>query len=143
MRNLQLLLNGDKLDERAMQLQRKRLEERESIQTYITQGHIEKIGEVHLLVTSKKIDAGLVPSFLPETKIIMVATPYLEVGRWQVALRLGLARPDNFTLNHIAITEFDPAYNGRWNAGSNRRGGGTLLSPHAYAQVLSSKLQNL
>lgn len=37
----------------------------------------------------------------------------------------------------------DPHYGGRWNAGSNGRGGGTHIPPRIYADLLRSKVAEL
>lgn len=140
LRNLRFLLQGNGLEENALLLLRKRQEERTDVRQYIAQGHTEKIGQVYLLITKTKIDAGLVPAFLPDARIIVVATPYVDQGKWEIAVRMGLARPEELSLDTLDINSFDPAYGGRWNAGSNRRGGGTIIEPWDYARALDQVL---
>lgn len=140
LRNLRFLLQGNGLEENALLLLRKRQEERTDVRQYIAQGHAEKIGQVYLLITKTKIDAGLVPAFLPDARIIVVATPCVDQSKWEIAVRVGLARSEELSLDTLDINSFDPAYGGRWNAGSNRRGGGTIIEPWDYALALDQML---
>ena len=50
-----------------------------------------------------------------------------EPGSTAIKCRLG-AGAQRVSLQHLGINVFDPNYGGRWNAGSNSRGGGTPLS---------------
>ena len=54
-------------------------------------------------------------------------------------VRLGAGAPQGMTLQGLGIETFDPAYGGRWNAGSNKRGGGTTLQPAQYAERLRER----
>lgn len=143
MRNLRLLLQGSALEENASLLLNKRQEQRKDVHQHIAQGHVEKIGQVYLLITETKVDAGLVPIFLPSAPVILIANTYAEEDRWEIAIRLGLGRPEGLTLDALDIAGDDSAYGGRWNAGSNRRGGGTMIKPRAYARALDQKLIGL
>jgi hypothetical protein len=58
-------------------------------------------------------------------------------------LRLGLAAPPGLTLQRLGVQAFDPRYGGRWNAGSNKRGGGTDIPPERYAQLVADRLQSI
>jgi hypothetical protein len=55
-------------------------------------------------------------------------------------LRLGTRAPEGFTLHDLHMTDFDPAYGGRWNAGSNARAGGTTIPPARYAEEVRQRL---
>jgi hypothetical protein len=55
-------------------------------------------------------------------------------------LRLGAGAPEGFTLHDLHMTELDPAYGGRWNAGSNARAGGTAIPPERYAEEVRRRL---
>jgi hypothetical protein len=61
-------------------------------------------------------------------------------GRREAKLRLGLAAPPGLSLHDLRIEEFDSAFGGRWNAGANRRAGGTTLPMDAYAAALEQRL---
>lgn len=61
-------------------------------------------------------------------------------GAWDVKLRLGQAAPKEWTLHSLGVFNFDPAFGGRWNAGSNSRADGTTVPPDEYAAVLLAKM---
>jgi hypothetical protein len=109
----------------------------------VEKGRFQKVGPLRFAVTGEPIDGEFFPALLPGAVVIMVASPLPENPcRWQIKLRLGLAAPPGLSLSNLGITEFDPNYGGRWNAGSNRSGGGTELSPEAYAERLIEALEN-
>jgi len=56
-------------------------------------------------------------------------------------IRLGQAAPAGLMLDKRKIQVFDPNYGGRWNAGSNGRGGGTSLDPRTYVLKLFDALK--
>jgi hypothetical protein len=79
---------------------------------------------------------------LPKAVVILTAFRNQE-SRWVMKLRLGLGAPPGTTLQRLGIKEFDPAYGGRWNAGSNKRGGGTDISPEVYARAVAERLRGI
>lgn len=73
-----------------------------------------------------------------------MALPREDVPRrWNVKLRLGNAAPPGFTLHDMKIPNWNPAFGGRWNAGSKKRGGGTSIEPRDYANRLLAKCMAL
>jgi hypothetical protein len=74
-----------------------------------------------------------------EASVIVIFAPQRN-GSTKVKLRLGLGAPAGFTLKELRLEEFDSNYGGRWNAGSNSRGGGTTLAPRDYAAELQKRL---
>lgn len=69
------------------------------------------------------------PALLPDARLIVTSGPHPNRPTLrQIRVRLGRGARDGETLHALGIAEFDTAYGGRWNAGSNRRGGGTTLS---------------
>ena len=46
------------------------------------------------------------------------------------------AAPAGFSLLELGIEDFDPGFGGRWNAGANKRGGGSSLSNQEYVDNL-------
>jgi hypothetical protein len=92
-------------------------------------------------VAEESIDSAFFPALVPAAAVIMVASPNRHhPGRWTVKLRLGRAAPGGLTLFSLGIREWDPCFGGRWNAGSNGRGGGTVKSPEEYAAHLHATL---
>ena len=89
-----------------------------------------------------EIDGAFFAHLLEKAAVIMVVVPETsEPGRSVVKLRRGRAAPRGFSLHDLEIAEWDPNYGGRANAGSNKRGGGTTMEPHAYAERLRSRLR--
>ena len=73
--------------------------------------------------------------------VLMIASPRGDSeGHWDIHLRLGQAAPKGFSLHGLNLKGLDPNYGGRWNAGSNIRGGGTNLAPEKYGEKLSELL---
>lgn len=87
------------------------------------------------------IDGEFFAPLLPHAAIIMLVSPLaVNIQRLEVKLRLGRGAPEALSLHALGIQSFDPAYGGRWNAGSNKRGGGTALALDEYVARLSASL---
>jgi hypothetical protein len=92
---------------------------------------------VAVAVSDHSIDSAFFPAVVPEAAVIMVASPNVaDPARWTIKLRLGESAPQGLTLHSLRITEWDPLFGGRWNAGSNGRGGGTDTPPPQYVEKL-------
>jgi hypothetical protein len=139
-RNLGLLLTDQPLDPEAQQMLDRQLSGRQIAEDLISRGEIEYFGDIALVHYREDLRIEYLPALLPESAVILMAgephqingtpTPDHTTSR----LRRGLAAPDGFTIYDLRIPEaIDPNYGGRWNAGANRRGGGTTLSPSEYA----------
>ena len=88
------------------------------------------------------LDGEFFAPLLPDAVVILLAMPHAtDAARLDIKLRLGPAAPMGFSLHALGLPAFDPAYGGRWNAGSNRRGGGTTLSLEAYASSLQVRVE--
>lgn len=144
-RNLAFLLTGAPLEEKALELLNVRLEERARVQKIKEEQSISFHGPIGLIVTDKRISSEFLPVLDPDTSIWMLASPHPASTTtnllWEVKLRLGDAAPQQFALPVDLIRSFDPNYGGRWNAGSNRRGGGTPINPEEYARLLRSVVE--
>lgn len=138
LRNLELLLNNQSLEEEAQKLLKKRLQERLKVKEIVKSGKFQQTGKVAFTVLEEKIDAGLLPAFLPDAQIIMIASPLeTDPKKWEMKLRLGVNVPAGFILDKkLIVSKLDPNYGGRWNAGANKRGGGTNMNPEEYAKKL-------
>jgi hypothetical protein len=97
---------------------------------------------VAFAVSDHSIDSAFFPALVPEAAVVMVACPNVaDPTRWTIKLRLGERAPLGVTLQTLGITDgWDPSYGGRWNAGSNGRGGGTDIHPAIYAGKLRTRL---
>jgi len=137
---LDQLLSGQPLPGSVQKLYDARLEERSFWEKEIAKKDVVKwVGPVALLVSEKRIPAELLTSVLPDAAVIVTAKP-LDSQKWVMKVRLGRVGMDamKLSLNTLKIELFDRAFGGRWNAGSNNRGGGTHLSPLDYAVKLAN-----
>jgi len=143
-RNLLNLINGRTLEPEAERLLEKRYENRRHAMRFVENGSFQSAGEGFMwALLNKKIDSCLLPASLPEgVTLIMTANPIPDAPeKTQVRLRLGLSAPAGFSLNDLEIRKLDPAFGGRWNAGSNARGGGTEIPPETYALEVAKRLR--
>jgi hypothetical protein len=92
-----------------------------------------------VLALDEDVDTEFVPALLPAAWLILMHRPR-GTGRWSIKLRLGRAAAPGFTLHTLALRDVDPAFGGRWNAGSNRRGGGTTIPPERYVALVAERL---
>lgn len=138
MSSLQRHLEGGMLDRFALEALENRRRKRSLAEALAPR--FQQAGRLHYAVTNDgPIDGEFFPALLPGAVVIMIANRFQGIpDRWQVKIRLGLQAPPGFSLSDLGIRELDPVYGGRWNAGSNRRGGGTVLAPDAYAERLSA-----
>lgn len=122
-------------------INRKRL--REKAQSVVAQGKFQRKGPLAYAVLDERVDAELFLPLFPDAAIVMYAFPRTrEGGKFGMKVRLGKGAPEGLNLHKIGIRDFDPAFGGRWNAGSNTRGGGTDLDPEIYAQQLADRLED-
>ncbi len=138
-RNLFALLRGNPLDEKAEQLLRGRLADREKIKRLVEMNKFKQYDEITYCILDKKVDAALAPNFLPEAKVILLASPMPPESpkKWEIKVRLGIKIKDIY-LNELGL----PDYGGRWNAGSTKRDGGTNIEPEEFLRILSKRLRN-
>jgi hypothetical protein len=146
LRNLILLREGKPLElcaKRALELRRAR---RAAAKQLVADGRLEREGGLAWAIVDEQIDGALFPVLLPDAVLIMLAFPHPNFpDRWAMKLRLGLGAPPGLTLHSLRITEWDPGFGGRWNAGSNKRPlrngvGGTTMEPRDYANRLKARL---
>jgi hypothetical protein len=109
---------------------------------YVAQGTVASDGLVAFGILDREVDGIFFPPLLPDAVLVLLAVPRLPNadGPWTMKLRLGTRAPEGFTLHDLHMTDFDPAYGGRWNAGSNARAGGTTIPPARYAEQVRQRL---
>jgi hypothetical protein len=124
---LQNFLTGKDLDGKAQRLYEKRLNERQLLKEIVTEGNVKYLGnngEFACIETEHdNFDPTLLISLLPTAKIILVARQG-EDGRTMIGARLGLAMLGSADLRDVMKGAREP-FGGRWNAGANKRKGGT------------------
>ena len=108
---------------------------------YVAQGTVASDGVMAFGILDGEIDGIFFPPLLPDAVLILLAVPKPnEAGCWVMKLRLGARAPEGFTIHDLHMTDFDRAYGGRWNAGSNARAGGTTIPPARYAEEVRRRL---
>ena len=144
LRSLRALLAGEALEAVAQEALFTRLRKRElAAQMVASSTFVERDG-VFYADLPKAIDGELVSALLPGARVVVLFSPHpTDSASRLVKMRLGLAALEGISLHALDIQAFDPAYGGRWNAGSNKRGGGTRLSPDEYARHLAQALEAL
>ena len=100
---------------------------------------VEKFKKAPIELIEEKLASSTVASFLPEAIVVLVARPW-HVKKWYIKTRLGQAAPARLTL-HRVMEGVDPAYGGRWNAGNNKRAGGTDIEPEEYAKMVNERVE--
>lgn len=144
LRALAALQDGAVLPEPARALLERRRRRRAAAERMVEAGAVRRDGPLAWAVFAEETDGAFFPALLPDAAAVLLASPLpADPACWLVKVRLGLAAPEGTTLHGIGITEIDPAFGGRWNAGSNRRAGGTALAPEAYARALAERLRGV
>jgi hypothetical protein len=137
------LIEGEQaLDSRARNALAARELKRDYARELVERGAFTIVDGLAFAATEKKVDTEFFPDLLPDAKVILLHRRY-GANRWKSNIRLGLAAPAGLSLDQLNIPAFDSAFGGRWNAGSNNRNGGTLLSPQQYAERLGVELSRL
>lgn len=142
---LALLEEGRPLPPEAQAALEVRHAKRATAAAVVRDGGLRPAGEgVWWAAFDKEIDGEFFPALLPEAELIVVGSPHLdEPERWAIKVRRGQAMAEGRTLDDLRLYQMDPAYGGRWNAGSTKRGGGSELAPEEWVRGLSSHLAGL
>ena len=141
LRNLRKLLDGEPLDRIAQPYYAKRLRKREAAADAIANRTIDTEGPLAFGVLEEKIDGEFFTAKLSQAAVILLMNRRADSPRWDAKLRLGLNAPTGASLHHLRTERFDPAFAGRWNAGSNARNGGTDIIPEYYVRYVAEAMQ--
>lgn len=145
--SLQSLVNfmtSQPLNEAVEKAMRQRLSDREKAKNLIQNNQYTMMpGGVAWLLLPERMDGALFPSLLPQAKVIVQINPIQNTHQHRMAIRLGQSAPQGASLHQLNITELDPAYGGRWNAGNNSRAGGSALPPEEYVQRLDQRVSQV
>ena len=144
LRNLRALLDRTPLDDDAVAALDRREQRRAAAMALVDARsfHVDAEQHVAFAVSDASIDSAFFTALVPNAAVIMVAHRRDE-SRWTVKLRLGERRIAGVNLHTLRVTEWDPRFGGRWNAGSNGRGGGTSLEPPEYVERLRKRVFEL
>jgi hypothetical protein len=140
LRSLALLEQARPLEATAAALVARRQAQRRRAGELVAAGAFHRRGHIAYASLPERIDSTFLPALLPDAWVIVVYLPMGRAGRHEAKLRLGAAAPPGLTLHGLRVHEFDPAFGGRWNAGANRRAGGTALPIKAYVEALARRL---
>jgi len=141
LRNLRKLLAGEPLDRTAQPFYAERLKKREAAESAVANRKIHLDGSLAHGILERKIDGEFFPAKLPGAALILLLSPRTDSTRWDAKMRLGLGAPKGASLHHLRSKQFDPAFAGRWNAGSNARNGGTEMKPDEYVQNVATAMR--
>ena len=141
LRNLRKLLAGEPLDRTAQPFYAERLKKREAAESAVANRKIHLDGSLAHGILERKIDGEFFPAKLPDAALILLLSPRTDSTRWDAKMRLGLGAPKGASLHHLRSKQFDPAFAGRWNAGSNARNGGTEMKPDEYVQNVATAMR--
>jgi hypothetical protein len=120
-----------------------RLWKRDAAARAVASGRVVVSGRLAFGALDHPLDSEFFPALLPAAAVILLASRRSPSSPWAMKLRLGMAAPADLSLHDLHIHDMDPAYGGRWNAGSNTRGGGTRLEPDVYAAGIQRRLSAL
>lgn len=135
------LILGEELAPRALDIIATRAADRARGSEYLNSGVLRVRDQLAWAITDKPLESDLVLPLVPEAVMIILFSKHPEVeGNWVVKTRLGRAAHAGLTLFDININQIDPIWGGRWNAGSNERGGGTPIPPTAYLEEIRQRL---
>jgi hypothetical protein len=138
---LDRLETGRPLDDFAQAAVARRKRSRDAAAEMVSEGRFRREGAVALAELDEPIEGELFLPLMSQVVLIATMNPHREQpGRYQVKLRLGPQAPEDLSLHQLQIPQFDPGFGGRWNAGSNNRGGGTEIQPADYLSELSRRL---
>jgi hypothetical protein len=141
LRNVGLLLAGRPLESVAVEALHRRERRRDAARRVASASEGSLSDGLAFFRPESEIDGAFFRALEPGASVIMLAiASSVTPGRWIVKLRLGDAAPEGLTLHTLGIGEWDPGFGGRWNAGSNKRDGGTEMDPEEYAARLRARL---
>jgi len=138
---LRAVESGAALPEQAREALGRWRHKRDCAAHYVAQGTVASDGLMAFGILDRETDGIFFPPLLPDAVLILLAVPRPnESNTWVMKLRLGARAPEGFTIHDLHMTDFDRAYGGRWNAGSNARAGGTTIPPARYAEEVRRRL---
>lgn len=142
-RNLALLLNGEATELRCQNLIEERISQRQLASNIASSSELHWYDGIAWIESETKIDSEFLVPTLPQAEIILVFHK-IDHENWNVHWRLGEASRNINSLHDLQIPQLiDSAWGGRWNAGSDKRGGGIQKIPTQYvaevAEVVAKK----
>ncbi|MGD9713370.1 MAG: hypothetical protein AB7V46_15070, partial [Thermomicrobiales bacterium] len=142
------LERGESLPISAREALALRQRKREEATRAVTEGRFSTLDGIWWAEFDHEIDGEFFPTLLPKAEVIVVACPHPTVSsRLAIKVRRGRSMSVGRTLHDLRLSEVDPAYGGRWNAGANKRpnevlklAGGTSLSTEEWVGRVSAQV---
>ena len=142
LRNLKLLLAGLPLEQTSLDALAERRKKRWAAFESLDDFKME--GAVAYREFKEDVDGELIAPLIPDAVVILLAVPGKKgPNPCDIKIRLGKAAPSGFSLHTLRLRQYDPGYGGRWNAGSDRRAGGTGIPVHKYAKEVSRRVNEV
>ncbi len=138
MENLYHLQNDEQIDTKAELLLEDRKESREKVKRLVNAGAFLEYNGIYYVGLDEKIESELVPEYLPDAKLVVLASPMPEGSekKWEIKVRLGQKA------GHIILSELNlPDFGCRFNAGSTMRLGGTDIELEEYVKIIYKELK--
>lgn len=133
-RNLELLLQGGTLEQKAEEARARRKEDRKTCaqvaDRFELRGHVYFLGGQHFS------EVELFLPLFPKAEILLLHYPSKIAGKNEIRVRLGPNAPKGLWLNKLGL----PNFAGRWNAGSSRRSEKTELTVEQYTDIINQKV---
>jgi len=146
--NLRRIMNGAKIGLSAEKIMNDRRADREKVRVAVGHGIFRTYGRVCYAFLDRdfNVDPVLWFSFLPGAAAIVFFVPHPRIcadgGRVRLIARMGIgpAGVGRIAFDELDLREFDPAWKGKWNAGSDYYEG-TNLDPKIYVRNLNAKIE--
>lgn len=137
---LQRFESGQSLPEKAQMLLDERREKRFFAQNLVECAAVFVRRFAHIYA-KESVESELVAPFVKGAWVVAVAFKQIHNSKLtELKIRLTPEAPPELTLFKLGLKDVDPAFGGRWNAGSNKRGGASLKNPDVLFEQLSRKV---
>ena len=140
MENLCHLQDDEKIDTKAEMLLENRYESREEVKQLVDTGAFSEYNGIYYIDRDEKIESELVPEYLPDAKLVVLASP-MPAGskkKWEIKVRLGKMAGE-INLKKLNLPDFGC----RFNAGSTMRLGGTDIELEEYVKLIYKELKRV
>jgi hypothetical protein len=136
--NLLTYLKTGTYSEKQLALVNKRNERYELAADYVNNGKVKmyRPGLAYVVIKERLLKPIFFKRYLPEVKVLMVCRK-LQSKNWEIRIRL-FDEGSKVRLNKVHLKNFG----GRWNAGANRRSGGSNITPYRYVKSLWRQIED-
>lgn len=139
LRNLELLIRKQELDPEAKELLKQRQRQRDIAKRMVEDGSFKETDGIYWYESKQHIGLDFFVPLLPSAKAIVLGIPFdQKPGYREIKVRLGKSTSNEHALNRISFSEEDDfGFGGRWNAGNNKRNGGTTKFTEECAKIIA------